>query len=294
MTNVDLTLDVEAISNNETLGNAIDGTGLVMSFAHDGVLPAQANVRVYVGNIDGITTGSKVYLYHYNHETGRLETLPYSSDYTVDADGYITVSILHCSDYVALTQEAPAESITSIRKQIKVTPLKQTLYLGVAGLKSTNINIGLPATLELVNSLNDKTSQSAIGAVAVSYTTSDKKVAFVLGNGKIIAVGEGKAIITTTLTLYSGKVKTVKTTITVKKPSITLTSSAASMTVGSKFTFTADAVGLNEADIIWTTSEKAIVVIDKKTGVATAKSKGTDYVIAKIGKTMVKFKVVVK
>lgn len=291
---IDLTLDVKALSAEEKLNSLLKASGVVLSFAYDGILPTQVSVRAYVGNINGVKAGSEIYLYHYNHEAGKLEELPYGSDYTVDADGYISVNILHCSDYVALTQKAPANLITGTINQIKVSPLKQTLYTGASAQASTKINIQLPSTLELVNSLNDKTTHSAVGAVTVSYSSSDKKVATVLGSGKIKAAGEGKTTVTTKITLYTGETKTIKTVITVKKPSIKLVKSTASMTVGSEFTFTVAAYGLNTADILWTTSKKSIVVINKKTGVATAKSKGTDYVIAKIGNRMVKIKVVVK
>ncbi|MGB4657897.1 MAG: starch-binding protein, partial [Mobilitalea sp.] len=293
MKDVDLALDMKAISGDKTL-DKLDGKGLIMSFAYDGILPAEASVRVYTGNIEGVTVGSKIYLYHYNYETGKLETLPYSSEYIVDAEGYITVNIVHCSDYVALTQEASADIVTSIRSQIKVVPKKQTLYVGTVSQSSINIKIELPASLELVDSLKDKTSQSSIGAVTASYSSSNTKVASVLADGTIQAVGTGKATITTILTLYSGKVKTVKTAIKVKKPSITLTKYVSSIKVGSKFKFAAKTDGLNAADIIWTTSEKSILVIDRSTGLTTAKSKGTDYVFAKIGNTNVKRKVVVK
>jgi GH43 family beta-xylosidase len=214
MKDINLTLDISALSENATLKNGTDGNGVVMNFAYSGVLPAQASVKVYVGNMNDVKAGNKIYLYHVNKSTGKFETLPYSSKYFVDAKGYITVDILHCSDYVALTKEAPKDKYVSLTNQIKVTPLKVNLTLGKK--TSTNVKIQLPNTLQLVNNLKDKTTQSALGAVTISYSSSNKKVATVDKNGKITAVGSGKTVITTTLKLYNGKVKKVKTVITVK------------------------------------------------------------------------------
>ena len=221
MKDVNLTLDISALNENAALKNVTDGSGIVMNFAYSGVLPAQASVKAYVGNMEGVKAGNKIYFYHVNENTGKLEELPYSSKYTVDAKGYITVDILHCSDYVALTKEAPKDMYVSLTNQIKVTPLQVNLTLGKK--KSTSVKIELPLTLQLVNDLKDKTSQSALGAVTVSYSSSNKKVATVDKRGKITAVCAGKTVITTTLKLYNGKVKKVKTDITVKGNSATVT-----------------------------------------------------------------------
>ena len=286
---VNLSLDIRALNDDSTLKNVIDDNGVVMNFAYHGVLPAQASVKAYVGNIDGVKAGNKIYLYHVNKNTSKLEALPYSSNYFVDAEGYLTVDILHCSDYAGLTKEAPKDLYISLRDQIKVTPLQNNLTLGKK--TSTMIKIELPSTLQFVNDLKDKTSQSALGAVTASYSSHNKKVATIDKNGKITAVGAGKSVITTTLKLYNGEVKKVKNEITVAGKAA-VTKQTGSMKLGSKFTFIAKASG--SAPIVWTTTNKLVVVIDKKTGVAIAKSKGIAYVIMTAGDTVEKIKVIVK
>jgi hypothetical protein len=219
MTDVDLSLNVSSMSQSELakLGETGDsGSGILLDFAYDGLLPAQASVRIYVGNLEGITAGSKVYLYHVNEETGKLETLPYSSNYSLDSDGYLTINIVHCSDYAAFSEEVASGQIISLRNQISVVPTKKTLYLGVEGSTTATIEVTLPATLEVVSSLEEKTSQSAVAGVTISYASDNTKVATVDQEGHISAVGKGKTYIITTITLYSGKIKTVKTAITVK------------------------------------------------------------------------------
>ncbi|HEX3039810.1 MAG TPA: lamin tail domain-containing protein, partial [Caproiciproducens sp.] len=70
--------------------------GLVLKFGSNGLLPAPATVKIHVGGQNGITPNSKVYFYYFNNTTNALEQLP-QSEYTVDADGYVTLSITHCS-----------------------------------------------------------------------------------------------------------------------------------------------------------------------------------------------------
>lgn len=294
MTDVDLSLKINALSDDDSTNQISDGKGLLIDFAHHGELPAQAKVKVYVGNIDGLKAGDKIYLYHINESTGMLEELPNSTSYVVDQDGYITIDIMHCSDYAVLTQKAPKEMLVDLKEQIKVSVPYKTFYVGGTKQSTANITIELPITLERVMSLDDKTSISAKAGVTVSYSSTNEKVATVDEKGVITAVAPGVAVINTTFKLSTGQKKNIRTIINVKKASAKLTGSTKSMKLGSKFTFKAEVLGYDMSDIIWTTSKKSIVVINKKTGVATAKSKGTDYVVMTIAGTKVKTKVVVK
>jgi len=221
LTDVNLSLSVTNLTDNDRIqlqGENVDaGQGMVVNFGHEGVLPGQATVRIYVGDREGITAGEKIYLYHYNPDSGKLETLPYSSSYVVDKDGYITINLLHCSDYVILKEKADKNIITSLLNQIKVTPGKMTIYVGRTKGHTTQVAIKLPITLEMVDSLEEKTSQSAAGWAMITYRAGNSKVVMIDKDGKITAKGVGKVNIFTTVTLYSGKTKTFITTITVKK-----------------------------------------------------------------------------
>ncbi len=213
---LDVTLAKDSKEYADTLGENTLGSALIINFAHEGVLPAQSNIRIYVGDQQGIEPGTKVYLYHYNKETGKLETLPNSSKYTVDKDGYINVNIIHCSDYVALTGQASADMITSLRDQITVTVDRKTLSLS-GGTGKAQITVKLPFTLVQVASLEDISKAGAVAGATITYTSNNKKVATVDENGTITGLKAGKAVITAKITLYSGKTKTVKFTVTVKK-----------------------------------------------------------------------------
>lgn len=302
ITDMDLSLQVEKLENHQEVtelmsqrdqGDRNQENGLIITFSHHGSLPAQASVRVFVGNM-GYSEGDKLYLYYYNTETGNLETLPYSTNYTVDSQGYITVNITHCSTYVLLPDQAKGEIITSLREQISVTPDTVALYHGSDKYAKAKINIKLPETLEVVKNLKDKTSGSAIGAVTISYQSSDKKIVSVDSTGNITAKKPGKATIKVTATLYSGKSKTFKIPVTVEKPYIVPIKRKAEMKVGESFTFTAKAYGLEDKKIEWKTTKKSIVTINKKTGKATAVKKGTDYVVVSIDNVTYKMKVIVK
>lgn len=220
---LDISLSIEKAVDNKDLSELLEletekknQNSLVISFGHKGDLPAQASVRMYVGDM-GYKEGDKLYLYYYNSETGKLDTLPYSSNYVVDSEGYITINIIHCSEYVLLPKKADAGAITSLRKQISVTPKKATLTLGSKSKSKATIEINLPKTLERVKDLKDKTSGSAIGAVKVTYESGNKKIATVDSSGIITAKKSGKVDIKVTVTLYSGKTKTFKVAVTVKK-----------------------------------------------------------------------------
>jgi hypothetical protein len=222
---LDLSLSLQRGEDNEDLAKLLGmdsqagsdyQDSLVISFGHHGDLPAQASVRMYVGDM-GYSEGDKLYLYYYNSETGKLDTLPYSSNYVVDKDGYITVNIVHCSEYVFLPKQAKAKEITSLRNQIAIETNKFTLKLGSKKKSSAIIQVNLPKTLEQVEDFKDKTSGSAIGAVKITYKSGNLKVASVNSKGKITAKKSGKADITVTVTLYSGKTKTFKISVTVNK-----------------------------------------------------------------------------
>jgi uncharacterized protein YjdB len=271
-----------------------DTKGLLIDFAHEGELPSQANVRIYVGEIKDIKPASRIYLYHINKETGLMESLPFSSGYTVDEDGYISVNILHCSDYAVFSKELFGDLISSLRNQISISIDKKTIYAGGNIDASALVSVKLPPTLERVDSLKSETSQTAIGGVTVSYRSNNEKVASVDEEGRVTAKSKGKASIYVTVTLYSGKTKGVIFNIDVKEPYIQLIKSRDNMELGSTYRYRAEGYGLDIKDLIWTTKRKSLVVINKNTGLATAKSKGTDYVVATIKGVAKEIKVVVE
>lgn len=213
-----LSLAVTGIADNAQLSKVIndkDIPGTVLSFRQEGLLPAQAAVKVRLADvIPQITKDTKLYVYHYNEETGKLEALPYSSDYKVDKEGCLSIRINHCSDYVVLTKQPSAKVTVSLLEQVGVKASKTVL--SAKSKTKTTIKLALPETLELVSSFDKKTTGQATGAVKVSYQSSNSKVVSVNSKGKLTAKGKGTAVITTTVTLYTKEKKIFKTTIKVK------------------------------------------------------------------------------
>lgn len=222
---VDLAVNVTKIAENRALSNILKQNkenltgGLILNFGHKGVLPAQARIKIFVGDrLQKDTKGNykteKLYLYHFNEKTGKLESLPYNT-YQTDKNGYIDIDLLHCSDYAALPEKADSGIVTKLIDQVTVKVNK--INLSLKEKKTSKLTIDLPETLQIVPSLSSKTNSSAIGAVTVTYTSSDKSIVKVDKNGKITAAGTGTAYIFGHIKLFNKTEKTIKFSITVKK-----------------------------------------------------------------------------
>lgn len=77
--------------------------------------------------------------------------------------------------------------------------------------------------------------------------------------------------------------KSFETTIVVKKAFMVITKVTKSMKVGEEFDFDVDVKGYSSDRAKYSTQNKSIVTIDKRTGKATAETRGTDYVVIKCG-----------
>lgn len=172
--------------------------------------------------------------------------------------------------------------------QIKVSVTDKVLYFGGTTGESEDVHIILPNTLEWI----DKGNKTP-GTVTVTFTSKNPGIVTIDSKGHMIARSFGTTTITTEVKLYNCETKTFKTTVTVKKPYITVSKSKSSMKIGETFVFDVNVFGFKKTDIVWTTMKKAVVLINRKTGKAIATSVGTDYVIAKIGIKSIKIKVVI-
>lgn len=194
ITDVNLLYTSDDIAPETGIYNLVGGKskkGLTLKLSHTGPFPAQASIKLYVGDRVEFKSGSKIYLYHYNKTTNKLETLPYSSKYKVDKEGYVTINLLHGGEFVVLSKAADNKTITSLVKQLKLSPNKTTLYVkDTKGnkAKTKQLKITLPLSLEIVENIKAKTSQDAIGGVSVTYRSGNSKIAKVSKSGKITAV----------------------------------------------------------------------------------------------------------
>ncbi|MGB4657994.1 MAG: Ig-like domain-containing protein, partial [Mobilitalea sp.] len=275
--NVDLGADnipEELISN---LSASEDAT-VQLSLAYDGGFGFTATLRI---NLDKQNHGEIANLFYYNPNTKQLDL---QSAMRIDETGNAQFDFVHASDYVIVMDNG--ETVQKLADQIVITPSKKVLYIGGNKDKSIILSVELPEILK--TSIENESLKKTI-----SYTSSNSKIATVSSNGKVTAKKPGIATITTVI-VVNGVEKSIQTKITVKNACIKLVASVASMKQGDQSTFQAKGYGIDSSMITWSTSKKSIVIIDKKNGIATSKTTGTDYVIAKYKGIAVKSKVIVK
>ena len=153
----------------------------------------------------------------------------------------------------------------------KLSATKATLYTG----QSKTIKVTTP---------------KAWKSVKVKATTSKKSVATVKASKKKVtvkAVKAGTAKVTVKVTgKKSGKAvkKTLKATITVKNPSLTLTATSTEVAVGAKETVKAT-VKPASTKVTFSSSDETIATVDATTGEVTGVKAGKVTITAKAGKT---------
>ncbi|HEX3077275.1 MAG TPA: Ig-like domain-containing protein, partial [Lachnospiraceae bacterium] len=217
LSNVNLALSLATQQTNKGIERLIkqdtnNSQGLVVSLQNSGILPSQANVRLYVGDQKGIKAGQTLYAYYYNEKTTKLDALAGGSTLTVDEKGYVELSLIHCSDYVLVPNQSDAKVSTGLLDQIIVPK-----YAAVKIDGKKKVYLTLPSTLQIVKDISTATESSAIGAVTVSYSSNNSKIATVnKSSGQITGKSKGKAVITTTVTLFDGSKKVYTTKVTVK------------------------------------------------------------------------------
>ena len=162
----------------------------------------------------------------------------------------------------------------------KLSATKATLYTG----QSKTIKVTTP---------------KAWKSVKVKATTSKKSVATVKASKKKVtvkAVKAGTAKVTVKVTgKKSGKAvkKTLKATITVKNPSLTLTATSTEVAVGAKETVKAT-VKPASTKVEFSSSDETIATVDATTGEVTGVKAGEVTITAKAGKTTKTVKMAVK
>lgn len=213
--NVKATTVADAMQADSTISKIFKDAkvnGIYVDLAQEQALVAEGQLSVSLAKIEGVTKGSRVYIYHVNEKTGKLETIVGGYSQYVDSDNMLTFPVLEGGKYVVLTTKADSKKITSLKSQVTAKAKSKTVKKG----KSTTVVVDLPACLQVVTKLSDKTTSKGVGAVTISYKTSNKGVATVNKSGKITAKKKGTTTITAKITLYNGKTKTVKMKITVK------------------------------------------------------------------------------
>ena len=131
---------------------------------------------------------------------------------------------------------------------------------------SMEMSIGVTAELR---------ASTTPGGASVTWSSSNTSVATVSG-GKVTAVGSGRATITAQIT-YGGRNYTASCTVTVKEPTIKVTSSASTITYAEReedrgsCTLTAE-VNPDGGNVTWTSSDNSIATVTGNGTTATVKA----------------------
>jgi hypothetical protein len=276
---IDFNLSMNTDSIPAELLDALADTEKVqISLEYDGSFGFTAILRL---PMEEKYSGKFANLFYYNPVTNQLELQAVG---VVNENGTVEFPFTHASDYV-IVMSTTAMLDDAIDK-ITVTPKKKTLYVGGTKGSSVSVKTVIPEVVQ-------KAVSDGLCEMSITYKSSNPKVAAISGSGKITGKKTGTVTITTTIKV-NGVEKSYQTTIKVKKAYIKLVKSTKTMKLGETFTFQAKGYGVEIDDITFTTSAKSIVIINKITGKAMAKSAGTDYVIAKAGNVEVRIKVVVQ
>lgn len=140
---------------------------------------------------------------------------------------------------------------------------------------SLKLNKGKSYTLKVANASGKK----------VRWSTKSKRIATVTSKGKVTAKGKG-----TTYIYAKVGGKTLKCKVTVSVPAPKLSKSSITINKGKSYTLK---VSNASSKVRWSVKNKKVATITSK-GKVTAKSKGTTYVYARVGKKTLKCKVTVR
>ncbi len=249
-----------------------------LSLSHEGILGFKAMLSINVGKD---MAGHTATLFYYNPSSKELE-----SEYVtmVSRDGSIKLEFNHASDYVIALDQG--ELLQAQMSGLILKAEKSTIYAGGDIDQRTILSIDIPDAL---SSLQKQDSLYPI----ISYSSSNPKVARVSGDGKVTAIKAGKVTITAVVKSGTASVVLSKK-IMVKKAYIKLIKSKKRFKQGERFTYQVIGYGVSSNKIRFKTTKKSILVINKRTGEAIARSPGTDYVVAEYGSMQVKLEIEVK
>lgn len=127
----DIDLSVSSVSPNASALEKIDPNSQVISFANNGMLPAPATIRIKV-DTSKIDITKPIYVYYYNPETKTTEILNAGNALTVDSDGCVEFTIVHCSDYF-LSNKTNAAVTASTKKLVQTGSAIDTESMIAAG-----------------------------------------------------------------------------------------------------------------------------------------------------------------
>lgn len=169
------------------------------------------------------------------------------------------------------------QTVFGVKKDLGMSASKSTIYVGGNTTKTAQM----------------KLSGVAESAYTVTYKSSKPSVASVSKKGKVTAKKKGSAKITATVKIGT-TTKTLSKTIKVKKAYLKFSKKKTSLKVKKSYKYKVKGYGIKASSVRFKSSKSSVLKINKKTGKATAKKKGTAKITASYKKAKVTVKVKVK
>lgn len=118
-TNMDIDLSISFDTDRAEAVKQITGREdlVYLSFAHHGQLPGPAKIKTYVGS--QYKNGDVVYLYYFNEEKNRVESVGGKNQGLVVTEGYVEYTITHCSVYFLSTQVAEEVNAVDPKEEVE-------------------------------------------------------------------------------------------------------------------------------------------------------------------------------
>lgn len=190
-------------------------------------------------------------------------------------------------------------------KQSKETSTEQILTFTAIGTNNQTIfgvrkTPGISASKSTIytGGNKDKTAQMKLSGLTgasytVTYKSSKPSVASVNSKGKVTAKKKGSTKITATLKI-GNTTKTLTKTIKVKKAYLKFSKKKTSLKRKKSYKYKVKAYGIKSSSVRFKSSKSSVLKINKKSGKAVAKKKGTAKITAYYKKAKVTVKVKVK
>lgn len=190
-------------------------------------------------------------------------------------------------------------------KQSKETSTEQILTFTAIGTNNQTIfgvrktpGISASKSTIYVGGNKDKTAQMKLSGLTgasytVTYKSSKPSVASVNSKGKVTAKKKGSTKITATLKI-GNTTKTLTKTIKVKKAYLKFSKKKTSLKRKKSYKYKVKAYGIKSSSVRFKSSKSSVLKINKKSGKAVAKKKGTAKITAYYKKAKVTVKVKVK
>ncbi|MDP4146833.1 MAG: S8 family serine peptidase [Bacillota bacterium] len=130
---IDLSLNIEA--PNKKVISKLDSNAQIISFKDNGVLPAPATLKIKIDSTK-VDISKGIYFYYYNPASKDAELI--AGPLTPDADGYVTVTVKHCSDYFFSNNDNTKvqQSVANLPKTGSIVDMKSLMVIGIGFIVS--------------------------------------------------------------------------------------------------------------------------------------------------------------